>query len=306
MSAMPSSRTRFIFDDAPVRGAFTRLEAVWQEIRQQKNYPEPIAQLLGELLAAGVLLTSNLKLDGALTLQIQSQGTLSLLVVEVTSDFNCRATARWHDEALEALKDFSLNSLTEKSGQFVVTLQPDQGEAWQGVVAITGQSVAQMLMDYMAQSEQLPTFIYLGCSDECVGGLLLQRLPESEEMLETDGQWHTLQVLGQTLTQKELLTLDAHTLLQRLFHEYSVRVFDNEAFVFACTCNVEKVSAMLKLLGGEEVAKAVLEQGSIEIVCDFCQKQYVFDEADVNEIFEMDVLASVRDNEEMKQPKHLS
>lgn len=280
-----NSRTRFIFDNTPVRGVLTQIDTVWQEIRQQKDYPQPIENLLGQLLVAGILLTSNLKLNGKLILQMQSQGALKLLVVEVSSDLTCRATARWDESQFGALSAFSLSDLMGQTGQFVVTLQPDQGEAWQGVVAITGQSVAQMLMDYMAQSEQLPTFLSLSCDEKTAGGLLLQRLPETNVTKEVEDKWQELTVLSQTLTDKELLSLDATTLLTRLFHEQVLRVFDAEKFAFYCTCTHEKVRDMLKLVGVKEVSDTIMEQGSIEIVCDFCQKKYVFDEDDVTQIF---------------------
>ncbi|MDO1510113.1 MULTISPECIES: Hsp33 family molecular chaperone HslO [unclassified Neisseria] len=284
-------RTRFIFDDMPVRGLHVRLEQVWQHIVRQKHYPAAIRRALGELLAAGSLLSSNLKIDGTLTIQVQGQGRLKMLVVEATSEQTCRATARWDEQS--AIDDNeSLRDLLGENGVFVITLQPQDGDPWQGVVPLEGDSIAQMLINYMKRSEQLDTHISLAASDEVCGGLLVQRLPEQE--IDTES-WEHVVTLAQTVTAEELTTLDAHHLLYRLFHETPPRVFEPESIEFACTCSRGKVSDMLLMLGGQEVGSVVAEQGSVEIDCDFCNAQYVFDETDVNALFGMDVVSAVRE-----------
>ncbi|VEJ20625.1 Hsp33 family molecular chaperone HslO [Neisseria animaloris] len=283
--------TRFIFDDMPVRGLHVRLEQVWQHIVGQKHYPAAIRRALGELLAAGSLLSSNLKIDGTLTIQVQGQGRLKMLVVEATSEQTCRATARWDEQS--AIDDNeSLRDLLGGNGVFVITLQPQDGDPWQGVVPLEGDSIAQMLINYMKRSEQLDTHISLAASDEVCGGLLVQRLPEQE--IDTES-WEHMVTLTQTVTAEELTTLDAHHVLYRLFHETPPRVFEPETIEFACTCSRGKVSDMLLMLGGQEVGSVVAEQGSVEIDCDFCNAQYVFDETDVNALFGMDIVSAVRE-----------
>lgn len=283
-------RTRFIFDHAPVRGLHVQLNDVWQHIVERKHYPLAIRRALGELLAAGALLSSNLKLDGTLIIQVQGQGILKLLVVEATSDDTCRATARW-DETAHIPDDMDLNTLLGENSIFVMTLQPKDGEQWQGVVPLEGGNIATMLMNYMARSEQLETYIVLAANETSVGGLLLQKLPE--EYLDDDS-WNTLTSLSQTLTETELLNLDGQNILYRLFHETPPRVFPAETLEFACTCSRGKVSDMLLMLGGEEVGKAIADEGSITVDCDFCNEHYTFDETDVNALFGMDILAAVQ------------
>ena len=284
-------RTRFIFDDMPVRGLHVRLQEVWQHIVSRKSYPLAIRNALGELLAAGALLSSNLKLDGTLILQVQGKGVLKMLVVEVTSDFTCRATARW-DEQTDISDDADLTSLLGEGGVFVITLQPQDAEPWQGVVPLEGGSIAHILTGYMLRSEQLKTHITLAASDKAVGGLLLQRLPE--EQLD-DEAWTHITTLADTVSEQELLDLDAQHLLYRLFHETPPRVFEPENLEFACTCSHGKVSDMLLMLGAQEIGEVVAEQGSIAVDCDFCNEKYVFDEADVNALFGMDVVSAIRE-----------
>ncbi|WP_165010176.1 Hsp33 family molecular chaperone HslO [Neisseria yangbaofengii] len=285
------TRTRFIFDDMPVRGLHVRLENVWQHIVKQKHYPAAIRRALGELLAAGALLSSNLKIDGTLIVQVQGQGRLKMLVVEAASEQTVRATARW-DEHAGIADDESLTDLLGDSSVFVLTLQPKDAEPWQGVVPLEGDSIAQMLMNYMKRSEQLDTHIVLAASDDSVGGLLVQRLPEEE----IDAQvWNHVSTLAQTVTADELTGLDAQHVLYRLFHETPPRVFEPENIEFACTCSRGKVSDMLLMLGGEEVGGVVTEQGSIAVDCDFCHEKYVFDETDVNALFGTNVVSAVRE-----------
>ena len=284
-------RTRFIFDDMPVRGLHVRLENVWKHIVGQKHYPAAIRRALGELLAAGTLLSGNLKTDGTLIVQVQGQGRLKMLVVEATSDQTVRATARW-DETAEINDDESLTDLLGSNSVFVLTLQPKDAEPWQGVVPLEGGSIAQMLINYTKRSEQLDTQIVLASSDDACGGLLVQRLPETEP---DAASWEHVGTLVQTLTPEELSELDAQHVLYRLFHETPPRVFDPESIEFACTWSRGKVSDMLLMLGGEEVGGVVAEQGSIQIDCDFCHAKYVFDETDVNALFGADVVNAVLD-----------
>ena len=262
-------RTRFIFDDMPVRGLHVRLEEVWRHIVGRKQYPAAIRRALGELLAAGALLSSNLKLEGTLIVQVQGQGRLKMLVVEATSNQTCRATARW-DETAQIGGNETLRDLLGENGVFVITVQPQDGEPWQGVVPLEGGSIAEMLTHYMLRSEQLETHITLAADGDTASGLLLQRLPE--ETLDEDA-WAHVTALADTVTAEELLKLDAQHLLYRLFHETPPRVFEPETLEFACTCSRGKVSDMLLMLGGEEVGSIVAEEGSISVDCDFCNEK---------------------------------
>ena len=184
-------------------------------IAGQKHYPAAIRRALGELLAAGALLSSNLKNEGTLIVQVQGQGRLKMLVVEATSDNTVRATARW-DETADIRDDESLTDLLGSNSVFVLTHQPKDAEPWQGVVPLEGDNIAQMLMNYIKRSEQLDTHIVLAASDHVSGGLLVQRLPEEE--LDTES-WELISTLTQTLTPKELTALDAQHVLYRLYHK---------------------------------------------------------------------------------------
>lgn len=288
---MENIRSRFIFDEMPVRGLHARLTDVWQHIVRRKHYPAAIRRALGELLAAGALLSGNLKQDGTLIVQVQGQGVLKMLVVEATSAGTLRATARW-DESAHIDEAAGLDELLGDNGVFVMTLQPKEGEPWQGMVPLEGGSIAAMLTAYMARSEQLETHLSLAADDEAAAGLLLQRLPETEP---DAAAWQHVTALADTLTATELQTLDGQNILYRLFHETPPRVFPAEALEFACTCSRGKVSDMLLMLGGEEVSSVVAEEGSITVDCDFCNEQYTFDETDVNALFGTDVVAALAD-----------
>lgn len=279
---------RFLFDGAPVRGALVRMDGAWQQVLARHDYPPAIRQVLGQMLAACGLLAANLKFDGTLIMQLHGKGALRLAVAECTNERTVRATARFDAH----IHDAPLAELLGEGGTCVLTLEPKDGEPWQGIVALEGDSIAAMLQHYMERSEQLDSRLILACNDETAAGLLLQRLPDGHGDPEA---WQHLIVLANTLTPEELLGLPAHDILHRLYHEETVRVFEPQAVSFACNCSEERVGDMLKLLGGQEVASVVLEQGSIEVGCEYCGQRYVFDEDDVNQLFGMDVITAVRD-----------
>ena len=278
---------RFLFDEAPVRGAVVSLEATWQEVLSRHDYPALIQQLLGQMMAAAALLGANLKVDGTLILQMQGSGALRLAVVEYTHEHTLRATAKWDP----VLPDLPLAELLGDEGRFVMTLEPktEKARTWQGIVALEGNSVADMLENYMSRSEQLDTRLLLAADPRRAAGMLLQRLPDGQG--DPDG-WVRTRTLTETLTADELLTLPPLTILQRLYNEEQVRVFDPLPLAFSCTCGRERVADMLKMLGVHEAGEILAEQGSIEIECEFCRQLYVFDEDETNQLFQMDVMSS--------------
>ena len=281
---------RFLFDGAPVRGALVRLDGAWQQVLARRAYPAPLKNILGQMMAAAQLMSANLKFDGALILQLHGSGPLRLAGVECNHDRTVRATAKWDGDLPEA----PILDLLGGAGQFVITLEPklDKSQTWQGIVALEGDSIGQMLENYMLRSEQLDTRLVLASNDSTAAGMLLQRLPDGHG--EPEG-WDRVRILGGTLQADELLTLPAADILHRLFHEETVRVFEPEAVSFSCNCSRERVGNMLKMLGGQEVGEVLVEQGSVEIVCDYCNQHYVFDEEDANELFDYDLVAAVRE-----------
>lgn len=272
--------TRFLFESAPVRGELVSLDATWQEVLKHADYPAPLQILLGELMAAAALLSAILKFDGGMILQMQGSGAVKLVVVEATSDRTLRAAAKWEGDVPTG----SLETLLGE-GRFVITLDQSASgkQNYQGIVPLTGASVAEALTHYMQNSEQLDTQIHLAANTQRAAGMLIQRLP-GVEAADTDA-WNRAEHLAATLKPAELLTLPAETILQRLFHEEDVRVLDAELVSYRCTCSRERVADMLKMLGREEVEAALAERGEIEVRCEFCNRQYRFDPVDAAQLF---------------------
>lgn len=272
--------TRFVFEYAPVRGGIVQLDEAWKTIQSHADYPPPLKKVLGELLAAAALLTSNIKFEGSLVLQLHGEGPVRLIVVEVTSGHTLRATAKWTGDVPEG----SLSSMLGH-GRFVMTL--DQSKAgkqnYQGIVPLEGETTAEVLAHYMQSSEQLDTRIHLAASEERVAGMLLQRMPDQQGM-DTDA-WNRAAILADTLTRDELLRLSPNDVLLRLFHEETLRQFEQEPLAFACSCSREKVGDMLHSLGKEEIDSILAEQGQIEINCEFCGREYRFDAVEAAQLF---------------------
>jgi molecular chaperone Hsp33 len=274
---------RFLFEHAPVRGELVHLDAAWQTILERHDYPPVLRDLLGELAAAAVLLAATLKLEGALVLQIQGNGPLKLLVVECSGELQLRATAKWTDE----LRSGDLGQLVG-DGRFVITLDPRDGrQSYQGIVPLEGNSVVEMLQNYMLRSEQLDTRLWLAADDKCAAGMLLQILPaQSGQDQHPDADaWPRATRLADTLTRDELLTLPATEIIYRLYHEEDMRLFEPQPVTFHCSCSRQSVGNMLKMLGHAEVDSILAERGSIEIHCEFCNQRYEFDSVDAAQLF---------------------
>jgi molecular chaperone Hsp33 len=271
---------RFIFDEADVRGVLVGLDQSYHETVDRHQYPLSIKRLLGEMLAAVSLLSSTLKFDGRLSLQARGDGALELLMAECTRQHGLRAIARVRRE--DQLPE-TLPELLGK-GHLVITIEPDRGKRYQGVVPLERPQLAQCLEQYFAHSEQLATRILLCADERRVGGMLLQALPSEDQGERYAENWDRISHLGATLTEKELLELDNDTLLFRLFHEEVVRVFDAQTLSFNCDCSKERCLKALRTLGDDELEQMLDEQGAVEMDCQFCKQRYAIDPIEVEQL----------------------
>jgi molecular chaperone Hsp33 len=303
---------KFIFEGLPVRGMLVRLSGTWTELLRRREaaggYPEPVRRLLGEMSAAGLLMQASIKFNGALVLQVFGDGPVKLTVAEVQPDLAFRATATVVGEVPDAAGLEALVNVTGL-GRCAITLDPRDRlpgqQPYQGVVPLHGdrreplQELSQVLEHYMLQSEQLDTKLILAADDRCAAGLLIQRLPvdgagnlggtRNEDEIGLNEAYNRIATLAATLTRDELLTLDADTLLRRLFWEETVRRFEPlrgpSGPRFACSCSRTRVAGMLQGLGRVEVDALIAERGQAEVACEFCGAQYRFDAVDIGEVF---------------------
>jgi len=269
---------RFIFENTDVRGELVWLDASWHAVLERQSYPDTIRNLLGQAMAAAVLLSATIKFDGYLQLQLQGDGPLSLLLIEATAMRTVRGIARWEGE----VDGVDFRALTGEA-RLMLTIDPGEGgERYQGVIPVEGESLAATLEDYFAQSEQLDTRLWLAADARRAGGMLLQQLPgESND----EDDWGRDVMLGETLTDDELLGLSAQDLLHRLYHEEDLRLFESEPVSFRCSCSNDRIESMLRGLGYDEVQDVLEEQGEVSISCEFCCQSYVYDAVDVERLF---------------------
>jgi molecular chaperone Hsp33 len=299
---------KFLFEGLPVRGMLVRLTDSWQSVLRRREptgaFPEPVRALLGEMAAAATLMQANIKFNGSLILQVSGDGPVKLAVVESRSDLSFRATAKVLGQVPADASLAAMLNLHGK-GRCAITLDPQDRlpgqQPYQGVVPLYGdrgeplQAVSQVLEHYMLQSEQLDTRLVLAANDEIAAGLLIQRLPvegagnlggpSNEDLIGLSEGFNRIAHLAATLTREELLTLEVDAVLRRLFWEETLRRFAPMTPTFACSCSRERVRAMLGGLGRAEADSILAERGDIEIGCDFCGQQYVFDSVDVGELF---------------------
>ena len=313
---------RFLFEGQPVRGAIVRLTDAWTEMLRRRSdntasgaYPQPVSELLGEMAAAGVLMQSGIKFNGALVLQIFGDGPVKLAVAEVQSDLGLRATASLQGDMTEVVEGAGLDVLVNLhgGGRCAITLDPKDKfpgqQPYQGVVPLVNAQgkkldrLSDVLSHYMLQSEQLDAVLVLAANDQVAAGLLVQRMPvkgegniaagavqrDEEDQIGRNEDYNRIATLAASLTRDELLTLDVETILRRLFWEEPLLRFGPQqgdgSPRFHCSCSRERVGRMLNSLGVEEVDSILAEQGQIEVGCEFCGQQYRFDPVDAAQIF---------------------
>ncbi len=293
---------RFLFDRHPIRGHLVHLDASWRALIEHRDYPPPVRDLLGEAAAAALLLAATIKFDGVLSLQLQGDGPVHLLLAQCTSGLGVRGLARHRDGAAAAggtaaaaappLPPLATGGTAALgAGNLTVTLETDSGaQRYQGIVPISGGRLADSLQTYFESSEQLPTRLWLQADAHGACGMLLQRLPREGRghegsAAEDDDAWRRVQLIGETLTAEELGQLADAEILRRLFHEDDVRLFDPAPVFFRCRCSRERVGGMLQGLGEGETRAVLAERGAVEVRCDFCNRAYVFDAVDVEQLF---------------------
>jgi molecular chaperone Hsp33 len=273
----PDSLHRFLFERTGVRGELVYLDATWRAVLDIHPYPPSVRRHLGEALAAVLLITSTLKFEGSLIMQIQGSGPLRTLVAQATNRRTVRGLAHWDGQ----VPDGDLEAVFGE-GRLVLTIEPVGGERYQGIVPLQGQDIAAALEAYFNSSEQLATRLWLAAGEERTAGLLLQRLPAEHG---SDEDWGRIGLLAQTLTKPELIELPAAELLYRLFNEETVRLFESEPVAFRCGCSLRRIEDTLRALGREEVESLIEEQGAVEVTCEFCNRLYRLDRIDALKLF---------------------
>jgi molecular chaperone Hsp33 len=279
---------RFLFERYPIRGHLVHLDAAWGALIEHRNYPQAIRETLGEAVVASLLLAATIKFQGVLSLQLQGDGPVHLMLAQCTSSLGVRGLAR-HRE-VGAGGSSSIRDLIG-AGNLTVTLETDDGaQRYQGIVPIEGERLAESLQAYFQNSEQLPTRLWLHANAQGASGMLLQKLPgtawlPAADAAAIDEAWRRVQIIAETLTPEELGTLADAEILHRLFNEDDLRLFEPSPVYFRCRCSRERVAGMLQGLGEAETRSVIAERGKVEVYCDFCNRGYVFDAVDVAQLF---------------------
>ncbi|HET9861915.1 MAG TPA: Hsp33 family molecular chaperone HslO [Steroidobacteraceae bacterium] len=277
---------RFVLERHPIRGHSVRMGRAWLDLRAHQDYPPAVQALVGEAVAAAVLLAATLKFEGTLTLQMQGKGLVNLLVAQCTHDFKVRGMARH-----EAIGDSAGFRSLAGDGQIVVTVESrDRASSYQGVVPIAGNSLAESLETYFIQSEQLPTRVLLTSTPGVTAGMLVQRIAglggkQAPDPAALEEAWMKADHAMEALTPADLLRDDIEQRLVRMFGNDEVRVFSGHDVVHECRCSRERVANVLRSLGQDEVRSVIAEQGAVTVTCEFCQRPYRFDAIDAEQLF---------------------
>ena len=265
---------RFLFEELGIRGVWVNITASWQTAKKHQQGPENAQLLLGQGLAAVTLLSATIKFNGSMIMQIQGEGDFKALVAQATHDRNLRGLIRTN----EVVDNGTLSEMFGNNGRLVLTIEPEDANPYQGIVALEGLNLANALEAYFEKSEQLNTRVWLYANADTAMGLLIQELPSKN--LDSK-EWERIQLLAHTLTEKEALTWGAEELLYKLFNEDTVRVYEPETVQFKCSCGRPRIERTLRALGADEINSILAEQGKIEVNCEFCGAHYLFDPIDV-------------------------
>ncbi|MDQ0464538.1 molecular chaperone Hsp33 [Caulobacter ginsengisoli] len=278
----------FQIEGFPVRGRIVRLGAALHEVLTRHDYPEPVANLLGEACALAALVGSSLKFDGRLILQAQGDGPVAYVVVDYDTAGTFRGYCRYDaDRVAEASQGFVRPGARTLLGQGIFVMTIDQGpdmERYQGMTPIEGETLALAAEQYFAQSEQVPTKVKLAVGQVDTGegptwragGLLIQYVAADAARGSTDDVWDRARALFATTGEDELIDplVPADTLLWRLFNEDGVRVFEPKALAAFCRCSPERIEVMLESFTPEERADMVEDDGKIRVTCEYCSRTY--------------------------------
>ncbi len=266
----------FGFESLPVRGALIHLSRSWRRMLRDHEYDELVTETLGHAAAATGLIAQSLKFDGAITLQIQSQSALQMLVMQCTSDLDMRGMAVANTE--KAATTFA--ELT--TGAHCAVTVDNKDRPYQGIVEIAEESLAASLEHYFSRSVQVPSHIALLANEKLAAGILLQQvggLPVGED------DWNRLSFLIKTLGPRDFKGDAGLELIGKLFAEDDVRVYEPRVVNFRCRCSARKIEDVLKMLGETEARETLAEQGRIEVICEYCGRRRHFDAVDVERLF---------------------
>lgn len=266
----------FLLEDCGLRGALVRLEETWRLVIAEHDYPPDVSKLLGEGVAAAVLLASGLKTKPSISLQLQGEGPLKLLLIQCSDTLKVRGMAH----ASSAPQPVPLLG----AGRLVVNVDTGgRNGLFQGIVPLASERLDRCLEAYFEQSEQLPTRLVLRCTETQVSGLLLQVLPGGDELRATE-EFAAAAAVAETVTSAELATLPAAELLPKVFAGRLIRLFDSKPVAHDCRCTPERLAGVLRMLGAEELNSLLVEQGHVELNCEFCNRSFRYHEHDVQTI----------------------
>lgn len=300
----------FAVEQLDVRGRSVRLDDALDTILRRHNYPAPVARLLGEAIVLASLIGSSLKFEGRFILQTQTDGPVSLLVVDLQTPNGLRGYARFDQNALNAAAEKGALAPEQLLGSGILAMTIDQGQntdRYQGIVKLDGLSLEAVAHDYFQQSEQIPTLVRLAVAEMQskgekaakwrAGGMLIQHLPEhggrtmrdlpgdgdpenpatNDTSFDEENNWVEARALVETIGDHELVDPEVshERLLFRLFHEQGVRVFEPMDMVEKCGCDADKIEQMLLQFDKADI-DSMIKDGEIEVTCEFCSTQYFF------------------------------
>ncbi|VAW78731.1 33 kDa chaperonin HslO [hydrothermal vent metagenome] len=293
---------RFAFENTLIRGEYVHLDSTFQDALSRHDYPPIVANVLGQAMAATVLLGATVKFEGSLILQLQGKGPMTLLVVQLFANGSLRGLANWDSDPLPDTDQ--LSALFGK-GHLAITIEANlsnanqttpgrpKDERYQGIVDFGQGNIAQALEGYFQQSEQLNTRLWLSVTEQHAAGLLVRTIPsnQSQSQIDNNENWNRIVIFSDTISKDEMIGLSFRELMRRLYHEEDVRVFEPEIIRFRCTCSRTRIEDLLRRLGIDEVRSILQDTQKVEVDCEYCKQHYSFDAIDAEKLFVKEIIS---------------
>ncbi len=283
--------TSFMIYNNNYRGRLIRFDHVISEILSKHQYPLPIANVMAEGTTLAASLASALKFDGLFTLQTQSNGPISQVVIDVSSSGGIRATTTYNQSKLDKAQTLrktlgQIEPAPNLMGGGHLAFTIDQGkdtQLYQGIVELKGKTFADLALKYFKESEQIETYIKLftyhqnGWKTAC---LMLQKMPGATEA--DKNNWDEAKLLANSLNEDELFLQDLtnQEILHRLFHNSELKLGEEKSYHFKCRCSREKLQTTLSGFSKQDIDD-MAKDNKINVKCQFCSTEYTFEKGEL-------------------------
>lgn len=276
--------------DGSIRLLCCKTTNIVEEARLIHNtYPVTTAAL-GRMLTAGSMMGTMLKSEkDTITLQINGKGPAGSIIVvsDITGDVRGYVANPFVDLPLNNKGKLDVGGAVGRDGVFTVIKDLGLKEPYIGQVPIVNGEIGEDIASYFASSEQTPTAVALGVriaidgKVDSAGGFIVQVMPQADD--------NTIDLLEKNVTRINSVTeiiseAGIEGLVQIIMKDIGYTIHERKEIGYRCNCNRNRLEKALITIGKEELEELIKEQGQVELTCHFCNKKYLFNKEELEDI----------------------